>query len=112
MLATGGRAVTRVRAAPALWSQDPVYRNLIQTATFGSGSVGLCSTVPTPNKEAFAELQTVKDSRESYVKKKSFCFCQSRKSVLLMAKLSSLLFSVQHTHDLYSCSFPTFFYIS
>lgn len=31
------------------------------------GSLGLCSTVPIPNKEAFDEQITVKDSQESYV---------------------------------------------
>lgn len=38
------------------------------------GSVGLCSTVPIPNKEAFDEQITVKDSHESYVLKKNHIF--------------------------------------
>lgn len=40
----------------------------------GRGSVGLCSTVPIPNKEAFDEQITVKDSHESYVLKKNHIF--------------------------------------
>lgn len=40
----------------------------------GRGSVGLSSTVPIPNKEAFDEQITVKDSHESYVLKKIIVF--------------------------------------